>query len=199
MARITLIAPEAFDPELAEMLASKSPFELAGARVYAHLPEVAKAYIRFRSTLNAAGSLDRRLVELVRLRIAFHNQCRSCMAIRYQDARDAGVTEDLVCQLEHPDSAADLEPHERAALEFADLLAADHLAITDDTISGLRRYFTEPQIVELGMHVAYFVGYGRLAMAWDLVDDLPNRFRERTGDRITPWGGDEIVVGRTII
>jgi AhpD family alkylhydroperoxidase len=195
MARITMLGPEQMDPELRDMLAAKSPFEMAGARIYAHRPEIAKAHVRVREALQTHGTLDPRLIELVRLRVAFHNQCRSCMAIRYQSAVAAGVTEEVVCQLERPEEAVDLTAKERAAIEFADLFATNHYAIDDESFERLRKHFDDGEIVELGMNIAYFVGFGRLAMTWDMVDALPDRFRDRTPDRITPWGGDAIVVG----
>ena len=49
----------------------------------------------FGGALKLGRLLPDRLVEIVRLRVAFHNQCRSCMAIRYTDAMNAGVDEDL--------------------------------------------------------------------------------------------------------
>ena len=51
----------------------------------------------FAGGLKIHRELPERLIELVRLRVAFHNQCRSCMAIRYKDAIEDGLTEDLVC------------------------------------------------------------------------------------------------------
>jgi hypothetical protein len=48
----------------------------AGQRTFANTPELAKAF-RFSSALSQGVTLKRRLLELVRLRIAFHNQCRS--------------------------------------------------------------------------------------------------------------------------
>ena len=71
----------------------------------------------FGAALKMNRQLSPRLVELVRLRIAFFNQCRSCMAIRYADARAAGVDEDLVCSLERPAQADNLTPAERAWLD----------------------------------------------------------------------------------
>ena len=82
-----------------------------------------------------------RLIELVRLRIAFHNQCRSCMAIRYSTGLNDGLTEGLVCSLERPQEAEDLTDSERAALAYADLMATDHLAVDDalfDRLAGGR-------------------------------------------------------------
>ena len=196
MSRIRLLPPEEWTPELRELVQpdGRTDLELGNVRIYAHRPELAEAYVRFTAAIRSRSTLPPRLIELVRLRVAFHNQCRSCMAIRYADAVDAGVTEDLVCSLEQPEEAPDLTDAERAALRFADLLASDHLSIGDETIDRLREHFSEPDVVELGMHVALYVGYGRLSMAWDMVDELPDRFTERDGT-VTPWGADATVVG----
>src|SRR3546814_20367163 len=82
---------------------------------------------------------------LVRLRIAFHNQCRSCMAIRYRDAVAAGVDETLVCSLERPAEAPALTAAERLALDYADRFATDHLSIDDAIYEPLREHFYEGQ------------------------------------------------------
>jgi AhpD family alkylhydroperoxidase len=192
MARIEMLTAEQFPPDLRELVDadSKTPLELGNVRIYAHRPELARAYVAFMAALRAPGLLSRRLVELVRLRVAYHNQCRSCMAVRYADGAAEGVDEALVCQLAAPEQAPDLTDAERAALRFADLLASDHLAIDDTTIADLRTHFSTEEIVELGMNVAAFVGYGRLSMAWDMVDELPERFRDRSGTLITPWESD---------
>ncbi len=98
---------------------------LGVASILGHRPEVANAVGALRAALQSSGSLSPRLVELVRLRFAFHNQCRSCMFVRYQSAIDDGLTEDLVCSLEKPAEAEDLTSAERSALRFADLFATD--------------------------------------------------------------------------
>jgi AhpD family alkylhydroperoxidase len=163
-------------------------------RIYAQRPELAVKYLEFGRALREDRLLPDRLVELVRLRVAFWNQCRSCMAIRYEEALDDGITEGLVCSLERPEEAPDLSEAERAAIAFGDLMATDHLAITDETFDELRRHFSEPEIVELCMNVALFVGFGRLGAALHMVDDLPGHFQDETDQRITPWGSDEQVV-----
>jgi AhpD family alkylhydroperoxidase len=196
MARIPMIPGEEMPEALRQLLdaGNKTPLELGNLRIYAHRPELAIAYAQFMGVLRGHRTLSSRLVELVRLRVAFHNQCRSCMAVRYADGLEAGVTEDLVCQLESPGDAEDLTAAERAALGFADLFATNHLAITDETIDGLREHFSDGEIVELGLNIATYVGFGRLSMAWDMVDELPERFRDRTGAVIAPWGADDAIV-----
>jgi AhpD family alkylhydroperoxidase len=161
--------------------------------VWAHRIEAARAWREFSRVLAETGTLGPRLVELVRLRIAFHNQCRSCMAVRYTDAVEDGVTEDLVCALERPQEADDLTPAEKAALRYADLFATNHLAIDDALIDDLREHFDEGAIHELGMQCARMVGFGRLAATYAAVEDLPDRFREETDGPHTPWGGDVLL------
>jgi AhpD family alkylhydroperoxidase len=163
---------------------------LGVAAMVARLPKVAEAL----GALNAAlksGTLPPRLLELVRLRIAFHNQCRSCMAVRYQSAVDDGLTEDAVCSLERPAEAPDLSDAERAALTFADLFATNHLAIDEAVYDELRRYFTEDELVELGMNCAVALGVGRLTATWDVTDEVPDAFR--ADERTTPWASTGVI------
>ena len=75
-------------------------------------------------------------------------------------------------------------------------MATNHQAIDDSTFDGLREHFSEAEIVELCLNVGWFVGYGRMAAALHLVDDLPERFRREGDERVTPWGeGDVVLVG----
>lgn len=157
------------------------------AQVFAQAPALAQAMVAFTEAGRKHGRLDARLIELVRLRVSFFNQCRSCMATRYDDAIAAGLTEDLVCSLEKPAEAADLTDAERVALEFAERFATDHLSITDELFDRLRRHFSDGELMELSFRVASFVGFGRMTAILDIATDaLPERFR---GDGIlTPWG-----------
>ena len=154
--------------------------------VWAHRADLLVPYRTFLKALAERSLLSPRLVELVRLRIAFHNQCRSCMARRTPAAVADGLTEALVCQLAAPEEAPDLDDRARAALQYADLVATRHMDIDDATFDRLREHFNEGEMVELGVHCAIFLGFGRLSMSWDLVDELPGRFQDRRGP-VTPW------------
>jgi AhpD family alkylhydroperoxidase len=166
---------------------------LGVASILGHRPEVAGALGAVKAALVSTGTLSPRLVELVRLRIAFHNQCRSCMSVRYQSAIDDGLTEDLVCSLEQPADAEDLTDAERSALRYADLFATNHLAIDDAVYDDLRRHFTEDELVELGVHCAYAVGIGRLAATWSVTDDVPDAFRSASDSPLAPWDSEGVV------
>ena len=194
MSRIEKLAPDQWD---ARLVAAIQPDKLTDleqglTRYFAHCPEQALGLMGFGGALKHNRTLPERLVELVRLRVAFFNQCRSCMAIRYSDAVADGVTEGLVCSLERPQEAANLTAAEKAAIRYGELMASDHLAIDDAIYADLRAHFSEAQIVELGMTVAFFVGFGRLAATWHMVEELPEAFK--TAETIAPWGADKIEV-----
>jgi alkylhydroperoxidase family enzyme len=161
------------------------------ASIFGHRPEMMEAFGTLEASILRGGTLPARLKELVRLRIAFHNQCRTCMAMRY--AADE-LDEQTVCSLERPAEAPDLTARERAALDYADVMSIDHHAVDDATFDRLRDHFDEGEIVELGMVCGLCIGFGRLAATWDMVDYLPESFqRPKAEGPVTPWGHDELV------
>lgn len=191
MTRIASLPVNEWDKELREMAQADvlPPVQQTMLGVYANAPELAKAFLIFSGAMSQALTLRRRLLELVRLRIAFHNQCRSCMAVRYASALEDGLTEDMVCSLEKPMEAPDLTAAEKAAIHYADLAASNHLAINDETLANLRQHYSEKEIVELCMYVAYCVGFGRMAATYRIIEELPESFQDTT-TRITPWAQD---------
>ena len=196
MSRIKKLELDEWDKDLREMTAADSgtALEQGIMRMWAHTPEISKGIVALGGALKTHRSLPDRLVELVRLRVAFHNQCRSCMAIRYQDGVEAGIDEDLVCSLEKPQEASDLSEAEKAAINYGELFATNHLAINDSVYDNLRKYFSEEEIVELSITVAWFVGMGRLAATYHMVEELPKAFQNDDGNQLTPWNEESIVV-----
>lgn len=197
MARLAKIEPEDWDPRLQAALKpqDRTPLEQGLMRYFAHTPDLALGVGALGGALKRHRTLPDRLVELVRLRVAFHNQCRSCMAIRYTDAVRDGLTEELVCSLEQPFEAPGLTDAERVAIRYGELFATNHLAIDDALIDQLREHYTEAQIMELGITVAFFVGFGRLGATLHMVEELPDAFRgEVTDGPVAPWHNEAIVV-----
>ena len=179
MSRVPPASPEVYAPLFGE----NAPLR---QQVYAQAPGIAAAYLQFMVALRQNGTLPRRLVELVRLRVSFHNQCRTCMSIRYSDALDAGIDEGLVCSLERPEEADDLTDAEKAALAFADRMATDHLSVTDETFQRLYEHFDTGEVMELCFQVATFVGYGRMGAVLAMTDDLPAEYADPDAV-LAPW------------
>jgi AhpD family alkylhydroperoxidase len=180
------VAP-AFDPASVrtDEMREGDVINLDVGAILARCPDVAAGIGAAMDALRTKGTIGQRTMELIRLRIAFHNQCRSCMAVRYPESLDEGLTEELVCSLEQPDESADLTDAERVALRYADLFATDHLRIDDGVYDELRRYYSEDQLVEIGLICAISVGIGRLAATWHVVDHVPDALQAE--GRVGPW------------
>ncbi len=194
MSRVEQIKAEDWPDEMKELLHPERMTDLEQGlmRYWAHRPDLVQGLAAFSGGLKMNRTLSEKLVELVRLRIAFFNQCRSCMAIRYTDAVNDGLTEDLVCSLERPEESPDLTDAEKVAIKFGELMAADHLSIDDAIYAELRAHYSQEEIVELGMTAAFFVGFGRLAATYHMVEELPNAFQGT--DAVSPWHNDAVVV-----
>ncbi len=76
------------------------------------------------------------------------------------------MTEEKIAQLDMETN--DFSPAERLALEYADRMALDHHNMDDAFFSRMREHFSEEQILELGMMIGQFIGFGRLLMVLDL-------------------------------
>ncbi|NKC00775.1 MAG: carboxymuconolactone decarboxylase family protein [Pseudomonadales bacterium] len=194
MSRVDQIKAEDWPDEMKEMLHPERMTDLEQGlmRYWAHRPDLVQGLAAFSGSLKVNRKLPEKLVELVRLRIAFFNQCRSCMAIRYTDALNDGLTEDLVCSLERPEEADNLTDAEKIAIKFGELMAADHLSVDDAIYSELREHYSQEEIVELGMTAAFFVGFGRLAATFHMVEELPTAFQGT--EAVSPWNNEAVVV-----
>jgi alkylhydroperoxidase family enzyme len=79
MARLKALEPEDFPPEMKAMAGDmiNDKAQLGVTRIWAQRPDLAAAYKRMIGEMIKASILPRRLIELVRLRVAFHNQCKN--------------------------------------------------------------------------------------------------------------------------
>ncbi len=109
-----------------------------------------------------------RILELIRIRSAQLGECQPCMQSRKHDS----ITDDDVACLLAP-VHGDMDPQERMAVEFLDLLSADHHAIDREFYERLAEVFTAAQIVELGFACANTMGVHRFLHTLDLYGTDP--------------------------
>lgn len=136
--------------------------------------------------IRAGGVLPFRLIELIRLRISFHNQRRVCIAQRYTVAAGDNLDEGLICSLGKPHEAPALSESERVALAFADRMATEHLTVSDATFDELRRHYPDTELMDLCFHIAWYDGFGRMNAVLE-VDPLDRLgYLNTPGERLTP-------------
>jgi hypothetical protein len=122
--------------------------------------------------------LGGRILELLRIRSAQLGECQPCMQSRKHDSIS---DEDVACLIAPGHS--DLTEQERLAVEFLDLLSADHHAIDDEVYRRLGEVFTSAQIVELGFACANSMGLHRFLHTLDLFG---------TGAPVIPYRADQV-------
>ena len=195
MSRISHVPTELWPDAISQFVQADTAtdIELGITRMLVHAPGPALGALQFGAGVVMNRTLPERMIELMRLRIAFHNQCKSCMAIRYQSAVD-DVSEDLVCSLEQPKSEQNLSDQESLALELGDRFACNHLSIDEAFFAALKDVFTEAEIMELLLHCALYVGMGRLAAVLDMTEELPAGFAKPFGESVKPSDDQPITV-----
>jgi alkylhydroperoxidase family enzyme len=121
-----------------------------------------------RGVMGKKSLLGGRIVELIRIRSAQLGECQPCMQSRKHDS----ITDEDVACLIAP-GGSQLTEQERLAVEFLDLLSADHHAIDDDVYRELGKVFTAAQIVELGFTCANTMGLHRFIHTLDVFGSSP--------------------------
>ena len=106
------------------------------------------------------SSLDWRLHELVRMRVATINECTVCLGWRTPMAIEAGVTDDDLAAVTDP-SDARFSPAERVALEYATRFCTDSARIDDDLLARLGEHFDPGETVELTLVIGKYLALGR--------------------------------------
>jgi len=119
-------------------------------KLVAHRPAVLKSFLAFYASVGR--SLERRLYEMVYIRVSMINGCHYCMQHHLVSSKRVGLTPHDWQALE-AGSSSDFSPKEQAALDFAEKLTRELRNIRDSDIEGLKKHFSEEQILDLDMLV----------------------------------------------
>lgn len=129
------------------------------------------------SALQAAvnrSSLEKPLLELVKLRASLLNQCAFCIDMHFREARNAGETDERLYLLNAWAETSVYSPRERAALRWTDALTqlAGH-AVEDEVFAEARSQFSEEQLCELTLAIVAINGWNRFSVGFK----MPPRFQ----------------------
>lgn len=119
-----------------------------------------EAYVR-------ASSLERPMVELMKVRASQINGCAFCIDMHTKDARAAGETEQRLYAVAVWRDAPFFSERERIALEWTEavtLLAEG--GVSDDLFTRASAHFSELELVELTMAVVTINSWNRLSVTF---------------------------------
>lgn len=130
---------------------------------YAHAaPAALGAMLALQQAVNRGG-LERRLLELVRMRASQINGCAFCLDMHVREARAAGETDDRLFLLDAWSETSLYTARERAALHWTEVLtrlAGNH--VTDDDFAIARAEFSEEELAQLSFVIVAINGWNRL-------------------------------------
>jgi len=147
MARVSYIEADQASPEVREIY-EKTLRGNPGSfqKLLAHRPELLKAFIPFYASVGRA--LERRLYELVYVRVSMINDCQYCLQHHLAGSKRVGVSPQEWQALKNGDYSS-FSVKEQAALRFAEKLTLGSRNIGDTDIEVLKQHFSEDQIVDL--------------------------------------------------
>src|ERR1700722_11806533 len=112
-----------------------------------------------------------RVREAARMRIAQLNDCTVCQAFRADSVKAQGLTEDFYCHVgAHDEAASSFSEQERLAMKYAEPFAMVPLSIDDEFMERMRGEFPAPEILDLTICLAAFLGLGRTLRALGITD-----------------------------
>lgn len=147
MARISLTGPETASVEVKEIYEKTLRGKPGNAqKALAHRPEMLKSFLPFYASVGR--SLDRKLYELIYIRVSLINGCHYCTQHHLASSRRVGLTAKDWTALKIGDYSLYSEK-ERTALTYVDKLTRTPHDVTDADFVPLKKLFSDPEIVDI--------------------------------------------------
>jgi AhpD family alkylhydroperoxidase len=148
------------------MAPDETPDDAISGSVLAEQPEALMGFLRLYGTLWSHGRLPQSIKEVARLRNARVTDCAYCRSVRFEGARDEGLTEDRVDHIvDGYETAAELSDREKAAIRFTDTFLREPGELGGEQRAELAAHFDDDELVELAAGVALFMGFSKIAVA----------------------------------
>jgi uncharacterized peroxidase-related enzyme len=147
MARIGLISQESAPPEVREIYETTlrgKPVNVQKA--LAHRPETLKNFLSFYASVGR--SLDRKLYELIYLRVSLINGCHYCTQHHVASSKRVGLMAEDWTGL-RAGNYSRYSDKERSALTYVEKLTRAPHEITETDFDELKKNFSEPEIVDI--------------------------------------------------
>ena len=141
--------------------------------VFDHAPELFAGFNRFYGTLWTEGVLDQATKEVGRLRNARVTGCAICRNLRFDGAREAGLSEDHVEHIEDGYESSDLPERWKLTLRWADAIIGHPASQAPAVRPDVDVAFSREEAVELTLTVAIAQGFSKAAVAWGPPPEIP--------------------------
>jgi uncharacterized peroxidase-related enzyme len=130
-------------------------------RTVAHRPEIFKTMIAHMEAVLGTGTLPTKLKELVVVRTSQLNGTAYCLASHTAISLKLGWTPGHLEALKDWRSSSLFSEAEKQAIHLAEAMTFNSLDYTDDEMAGLRRFYSEGEVVELMAAIGLFNYFNR--------------------------------------
>ena len=139
---------------------------------FAAAPQLMKQWMG--TSLAVEKSLEKSLIELVKIRASILNGCANCINMHSIEARANGESEQRIYLLGAWHEAPVYTPRERAALAWTDALTRLSQGHTQSAAKAeLEAHFTPEEQVNLTLMINIINGWNRIAVGFDLWLEQP--------------------------
>ena len=130
-------------------------------------PGALKAMLGLAGFLRKCG-LEKKLLDLIDLRVSQINGCAFCIDMHWKDLRAAGETEQRLYGLDAWRESPYYTDRERAALSWAEsvTLIADTKDVPDEVFEEAHRHFNDEELANLTLGVVAINGFNRFNVAF---------------------------------
>jgi len=147
MARISYVDPQTASPDVKQLYEHRLRGKPGSVhKAMAHNPHALTPFLSFYAATGA--SLDRKLWELVYLRVSFINGCNYCSQHHIISSKKIGLGPDDWKALKSGDLSRFSEV-EQVALRHAEKLTKSPGAMMDADVAELKKHFSDQRIVDL--------------------------------------------------
>jgi alkylhydroperoxidase family enzyme len=143
------------------------------ATPFDHRPALWAAFNRYYGTLWSEGVVDQPTKEVGRLRNARRTGCGICKNLRFEGARDAGLTEDFVDCIDDGFETSGLPARWKLTIRYADVLIVDPQGVDEELRTALLAEFTAAELVELTATITTAIAFSKAAVAFGAPPDMP--------------------------
>lgn len=136
---------------------------------YKVAPGLYPSLVNLQKYIDSCG-LDRKLLELVRMRSSQINGCAFCLDMHTKDARAIGETEQRLYLISAWRESPFYTDRERAALEWTEAVTlVSESNVPDEVYERVKQHFTPAELVNLTAAIAMINTWNRLSVAFRAV------------------------------
>jgi len=151
MARISLVEMENASPEVKEIYEKTLRGKPGNAqKALAHRPDMLKNFLAFYASVGK--SLDRKLYEMIYLRVSFINGCHYCEQHHVASSKRVGLTAQDWTALKDGNYTR-FTDKEQTALAYAEKLTRASQDVSNADFERLKKHFSDAEIVDLHLLV----------------------------------------------